>query len=70
MSSGRHITKSEKIQLALTIIWSLLIIPTIIWWRNSIAWVGFMSIYAIVVSHYAAYEAAKAAKMTEEAGSD
>jgi len=35
-----------------------MVIPTMLWWRNSILWVSFMSLYAIVVGHWSAYQAA------------
>ena len=40
--------------------WGLMSIPTVIWWSESILWVAFMSIYAIVIAHLASYEAALA----------
>ena len=46
--------------LALTIAWVLLIVPTVVWWKDSIAWVAFMSLYANIVGHAAAYSAERA----------
>lgn len=45
-----------------TILWALLSIPTLIWWRESILWVAFMSLYANVASHWAAWQATRAEK--------
>lgn len=39
------------IHLWLAVLWTVLVVPTLVYWRDSIAWVAFMSIYAIVVSH-------------------
>lgn len=39
--------------------------PTLLWWRESILWVGFMSLYANVVGHWSSYEAAKAKEEAE-----
>lgn len=50
----------RRSHLALTLLWVFLVIPTMIWWRNSIAWVSFMSIYAIIASHAAGWQAARA----------
>lgn len=47
------------------IIWALALIPTILWWKNSILWVAFMSLYANFVGHYSSYEAAKARRAAE-----
>jgi hypothetical protein len=40
--------------------WLLLALPTLLWWRNSILWVAFMSLYANVAAHWAAAQAAEA----------
>lgn len=41
-------------------VWALLIIPTVLWLPNSILWVAFMSVYAIVIAHWSAYQASRA----------
>lgn len=43
----------------LAIGWALMFVPTVLWWSESILWVGTMSIYAIVVGHWSAVEAAR-----------
>jgi hypothetical protein len=43
-----------------TIIWLLLAIPSVVWWRDSVVWVVAMSWYAVVVSHATAWQAARA----------
>lgn len=50
--------KGTTIHLVLTVVWSLLLIPTIIWWKESILWIAIMSVYAIVSTHWSAYQAA------------
>lgn len=39
--------------------WAILAIPTLLWWRESIIWVAFMSLYANFVGHASAAEAAE-----------
>ncbi|MBX4604972.1 monooxygenase [Klebsiella pneumoniae] len=56
-----------KMHLALALVWAALTIPTLLWWKNSILWVSLMSIYAIVISHLAAYSAAHAEKAASQA---
>jgi hypothetical protein len=51
----------RKVHLVLAIIWAgPLTLATILWWHNSILWVGLMSSYAIVISHLAVYAGARA----------
>lgn len=45
---------------SLTLVWLGLVVPTVIWWRESVFWISLMSIYAIVVSHAGAWQAARA----------
>ncbi|WP_244316615.1 monooxygenase [Kosakonia arachidis] len=56
-----------RLHLFLALIWAVLTIPTLLWWKNSILWVSLMSIYAIVISHLAAYSAAHAEKAASRA---
>jgi hypothetical protein len=49
-----------RFNLVATLIWILLIIPTLLWWKESILWVALMSIWANVVGHFSAYVAARA----------
>lgn len=60
----------RQVHLGLVALWVLLIIPTLIWWRTSILWIAFMSLYAIITSHWGAYEAAKAKDLAEKAVED
>ena len=46
--------------LVMTFVWIVATIPTLIWLRDSVLWVSLMSLYAIVISHAAAYSAARA----------
>lgn len=43
------------------LVWALLLIPTLFWWKASILWVATMSLYANFVGHFSALDAAKAA---------
>ncbi|PRH79354.1 hypothetical protein C6N75_09725 [Streptomyces solincola] len=53
-----------RLHVAMALLWFLLIIPTMLWWKESILWVLLISIYANIVGHWGAYQAAKA----EESG--
>lgn len=49
-----------KLHLVLAVIWALLLIPTLIWWKESILWVAGMSLYANVAGHWSGFNAARA----------
>lgn len=62
-SRTRRVDKSvrhSRVHLWLTGVWVAAAVPTVVWWRESILWVAFMSLYANVAGHWAAYEAARA----------
>jgi hypothetical protein len=48
--------------------WACLAIPTLLWWRESILWVAFMSLYANFVGHASAAEAAEAKELHSNSG--
>jgi hypothetical protein len=50
------------------IVWGVLLVPTLLFWRESIVWLVFMSWYANFVGHRGAYVAAKAEQKAEENG--
>ena len=59
---------SARIHLTLTIGWGLAVIPTLLWWRHSILWVAFMSLWANVGTHWGAYQGARAETAARENG--
>ncbi len=48
-----------------TVVWTVLFIPGMTVWRDSVAFVVFVSLYAIVLSHIVGYVAALSARNTE-----
>jgi hypothetical protein len=50
----------RRIHGVLTLVWMALIVPTLIWWRESVLWVALMSIWANIASHWAAWQASRA----------
>jgi len=51
-----------KFHLFMMCVWASLLIPTIIWWKESILWVASMSLYANWIGHFSAFDAARAEK--------
>lgn len=41
-------------------VWAILVVPTILWWKDSILFIGIVSVYANMISHWTAYQAARA----------
>lgn len=56
--------------LVATIIWTLLVIPSVLWWKESIAWVVLMSVWANLASHFAAWQAARGEVKVEQTNGD
>ncbi len=50
----------SRVHLALTGLWIVLILPTMLWWRESVLWVALMSLWANIASHFAAWQASRA----------
>jgi len=50
----------RRLHAVATLAWLLLVVPTVVWWRESVFWISLMSIYAVVVSHATAWQAARA----------
>lgn len=52
----------KRFHLAMMGLWVILLIPSILWWKDSILWVITLSIYANFASHLAGYTGARAEK--------
>jgi hypothetical protein len=59
--SGR---RSATVHYTLAGAWAFMLIPTLLWWSQSVLWVAGMSLYANFVGHLSA---AKASRAEEEA---
>lgn len=49
---------------AIAVLWGILLVPTMLLWRDSLVWVVFMSWYANFVGEITAYQAAHAERDT------
>lgn len=58
--------KPTLLHATLAVLWILLLIPTLLWWKESILWVASMSLYANFVGHLSSYEAAKSAGLEDD----
>ncbi|THA29185.1 hypothetical protein E6R18_25065 [Streptomyces sp. A1277] len=55
---------AARFHYVMVAVWVLLLIPTLLWWKESVLWVAAMSLYANGASHLSA---AKASRAEEEA---
>ena len=46
--------------------WYILLVPTVVWWKESILWVSFMSLYAIWDTQRTKIEAKKAKRAAKK----
>lgn len=49
-----------------TIVWILLLIPSILFWKESILWIILMSVWANIAGHWSAYQASRAERKQDE----
>lgn len=50
----------RAVHLSMTVAWFIAIVPTLLWWKESILWVAMMSCWANAASHFSAWQAARA----------
>jgi hypothetical protein len=50
----------RHIHATLTFVWFLLVIPTVIFWADSVLWVALISCYANAAAHFAAWQGTRA----------
>lgn len=59
-------TITVRFHATMTILWVLLIVPTVLWWQNSITWVIVMSLWANIAAHAAAFQGSRSEKAAEK----
>jgi hypothetical protein len=55
-----------KFHFVMMNVWLVLIVPTLLLWKDSIVWVAFMSLYANFVGHFSGWDAARAETASED----
>lgn len=55
--------------LTMMIVWPILAIPTILWWKSSVLWVAVLSLYANFAGEFAAWHSSRTEKAVEDADS-
>lgn len=49
-----------RVHTVLTLTWIALVVPTLLWWRDSVTWVAVMSLWANIAAHWSAAQGARA----------
>lgn len=55
---------------AMMIVWPLLAIPTLLWWKDAVLWVALLSLYANFASEFGAWHASRTEKKQDEMEQD
>jgi hypothetical protein len=50
----------RHVHATLTLLWFIAIIPTLLWWRESVLWVALMSCWANAAAHFSAWQGSRA----------
>lgn len=51
------------------IVWPILAIPTVLWWKTSVLWVAVLSLYANFAGEFAAWHSSRTEKAVKDADS-
>ena len=49
----------RRFHLIFVIVWTILIIPTLLLWKDSVLWIALMSVWANIQGHFASYMSAR-----------
>ena len=55
----------RRIHLSLLLLWTVIGIPVSIYFRQSISWLVFLSVYAIIVGHWSGWSAERPTEIVE-----
>ena len=56
----------RNLHLTLTVVWFVAVLPTVIWWNDSIVWVALKSCWANAASHFSAWQGTRAEEKSDE----
>lgn len=60
----------RRYHLFATVVWVVLVVPAMLWWRDSVVFVVIMSLYANIAASAAAYQGTRVETQNNEAGPD
>lgn len=50
----------RRFHIAMMVVWGVLLVPSLMLWRESLVWIVAMSWYANFVGHFSSWQAARA----------
>jgi hypothetical protein len=50
----------RRFHAVMTLVWLVLAIPSLLWWKNSITWIIVLSVWTNIASHFGAWQGARA----------
>lgn len=50
----------KHVHAVFTALWFLAVLPTVLWWRDSVMWVALMSCWANAAAHFSAWQGSRA----------
>jgi len=56
----------KQFHAAMTVFWLLMVYPTVVYWKSSIEFLVFISVYAIIISHAEAWQTSRLERQTEK----
>lgn len=60
----------RRFHATMTLLWVAALVPSLLWWSQSIPWLVFMSVWANVAGHASAWQGSRAeAANTDDTGS-
>lgn len=55
-----------RFHLVLTFVWAAAIIPSVLWWSESVPWLVALSVWANIAGHFGAYQASRGEQRIHE----
>lgn len=56
----------KRFHAFMTVFWVAMIPPTIIWWKDSVSYLVFISLYTIIVDHVTAWQTSRLERQQEK----
>lgn len=64
----RTSTILRRFHLIAVAVWTVLLVPTLLVWKDSVLWIALMSVWANIMGHFASYMGARAERREIENG--